>query len=140
MKYFKIILLASFSLMVTYATSRLNTTPISKTISVRIGSDSNELYLKAKAYGITGDHEQIVLSKSKDSIPNHNVDYFFYAPEIFYKVEKNNIYIYAPHSSISEPIEKSPNVVIKELRSYDEIMDYNNHYSNYGLERISIYQ
>ena len=26
------------------------------------------------------------------------------------------------------------------MRLYDEIKDYNNHYSRYGLERISVYQ
>lgn len=150
MKYFKIILLTLLALMVIFAiivfcyavhsTKKLETGSKTETISVRIGSDSNELFLKAKIYGIAGDHEQIVLSKSKDCIPNHKVDYVFYAPEIFYKVVDTIIYIYAPYSSISEPIEKIPNVVIKELKSYDEIKDYNNHYSSYGLERISVYQ
>ncbi len=149
MKYLKYILLTSFALIVIFAIliicyvshsiGRLDTFSETKTISVRIGSDSNALYLKAKVYGIAGNHEQIVLSNSKDSIPNQNVDYIFYASEIFYKVENNIIYIYAPHSSISEPIEKNPNVVIEELKSYDEIMDYKNHYSSYGLERISVY-
>lgn len=150
MKCFKNILLAFLAIMVTfviikigivfYAIKRLDTFSKTETISVRIGSDSNELFLKAKIYGIAGDHEQIVLSKSKDCIPNHKVDYVFYAPEIFYKVVDTIIYIYAPYSSISEPIEKIPNVVIKGLKSYDEIKDYNNHYSSYGLERISVYQ
>ena len=150
MKYFKIILLTLLALMVIFAiiifchavhsTKKLETGSKTETISVRIGSDSNELFLKAKIYGIAGDHEQIVLSKSKDCIPNHKVDDVFYAPEIFYKVVDTIIYIYAPYSSISEPIEKIPNVVIKELKSYDEIKDYNNHYSSYGLERISVYQ
>lgn len=150
MKPFKIILLTIFTLMVIFAiivichafhaTKRLDTSCKTETIAVRIGSDSNVLYLKARIYGIAGNHEQIVLSKSENSSPNHIVDYIFYAPEIFYKVENSIIYIYAPYSSISEPIEKIPNVVIKELRLYDEIMDYNNHYSRYGLERISVYQ
>ena len=150
MKLFKIILLSFFALIVFFAIiitchtfhaiKRLDFSSKTETISVRIGSDSNTLYLKAKIWGIAGDHEQIVLSKSKDNIPDHKVDYIFYAPEIFYKVGDTIIYIYAPYSSISEPIEKNPNVVIKELRSYDEIKDYNNRYSSYGLERISVYQ
>jgi len=150
MKCFKNILLAFLAIMVTfviikigivfYAINRLDTFSKTETISVRIGSDSNALYLRAKTYGIAGNHEQIVLSKSKDNIPNHKVDYIFYYPEIFYKVVDTIIYIYAPSSGISEPIEKIPNVVIKGLKSYDEIKDYNNHYSSYGLERISVYQ
>lgn len=150
MKLFKIILLSFSALIVVFAIiitchtfhaiKRLDFSSKTETISVRIGSDSNVLYLTAKIWGIAGDHEQIVLSKSKDSSPNHIVDYIFYAPEIFYKVENSIIYIYAPYGSISEPIEKIPNVVIKELRLYDEIKDYNNHYSRYGLERISVYQ
>lgn len=150
MKCFKNILLAFLAIMVTFviikigivfhAIKRLDTFSKTETISVRIGSDSNALYLRAKTYGIAGNHEQIVLSKSKDNIPNHKVDYIFYSPEIFYKVENAIIYIYAPSCDISEPIEKIPNVVIKELKSYDEIKDYNNNYSSYGLERISVYQ
>lgn len=150
MKYLKIILLTSIALVVIFAIilicqisrdlERLDTIPKTETVSVRIGNDSNAFYLMAKVWGIAGNHERIVLSKLKDSIPDHKVDYLFYTSEVFYKVENNIICIYAPESSISEPIEKSPNVKIKGLKTSDEIMDYNTHYSSYGLERISVYE
>lgn len=149
MKLFKNILLIFFALMLIsaiiviclffHAIKELDTISETKTILVRIGDDSNALYLTAKTYGIAGNHEQIVLTKSKDSVPNHMVDYIFYAPEIYYKEDNAIIYIYAPSSSIVEPIEKKTNVIINELR-YDEINDYSKHYSRYGLERISVYQ
>jgi len=122
------------------AINQLNLNSQEETFYIRVGGDSNSFYLKTKAYGIAGDHEQIVLSKSRNSVPTHKDDYFFYTTQIFYKVEKNILYIYAPKSSISEPIMKAPNVIIKELETYDEIRDYSNHYSSYGLERISIYK
>ena len=150
MKYLKIILLISTAIMLILAiilissvfhlADNLEMVSKTETNSIRIEVDNNVLYLKTKGYGFVGNHERIVLSKSKDSITSHKFDYIFYTSEIFYKVENNIIYIYAPNSSISEPLKKISNVVIKELRTSDEIMEYNNHYLCYGLERISVYQ
>ena len=75
MKSFKIILLVFFAIMVIFAIivichafhaiKRLDITSKTETISVRIESDSNALYLKTKIYGISGDHEQIVCQNQK---------------------------------------------------------------------------
>lgn len=60
--------------------------------------------------------------------------------KFFYKVGNDNIVIvYATESSISEPINKIPNVIVKGLKTADEIRDYSTNYKKYGLERISVY-
>lgn len=121
-------------------TNRLDISHKAETIHLNVGCDSNSFYLKKNVYGIAGNHVQIVLSKSEDSIPNHEIDYIFFASEIFYKIENGIIYIYAPKSSISEPTKKAPNVIIKGLKTFDEVSDYKNHYSQFGLERVSVYE
>jgi len=123
-----------------HTAERMGTISEAETHTVRVGGDSNAYYLSAKEHGVAGNHEQIVLSKTQGGTPNHQVDYIFYAPEIFYKEGNGTVYIYAPQSSISEPVEKSPAVVVEELSTADEIADYNRHYSSYGLRRLSVRQ
>ena len=111
------------------------------TISINLGNDSNPLFLRAKVWGITGSHEQIVLSQSKNNIPNKTDDYIFYTSEVFYKVGNDNrVILYATESSISEPVNKITNVTVKGIKTADEIRDYKTNYKKYGLERISIYE
>lgn len=101
------------------------------------------LYLSASSWGLAGNNEEIVLSKygmDKDYIPNKKNDYIFYTSEVFYKIENNNsIILYAPESSISEPINKISNVKINSLKTVREIKDYNINYKKYELLRISVY-
>lgn len=99
-----------------------------------------ELYFKVKNWGITGNHEEITLSFSNSELTNKEKDYIFYTSEIFYKIEKNNsVVIYAAESSISEPTNKNPKIVLKGLKNADEISDFNINYQKYGLQKISIY-
>lgn len=44
-----------------------------------------------------------MLSKSNSKLTNKAEDYVFFTSEIFYKVEKGTVVLYAPESSISEP-------------------------------------
>jgi len=109
--------------------------------SIKLGNTNQPLYLKAKVWGVAGNHEEIVLSQSDSNLPNKTNDYIFYTSEVFYKVESDiNVIVYAPESLISEPVNKIPNVTIKGLKTADEIKDYNNNYQKYGLQRISIYE
>lgn len=112
-----------------------------KTISINLGNESRPLFLRAKTWGVTGNHEQIVLSQSNNNVPNKTDDYIFYTSEVFYKVENDNsVIVYATESSISEPVNKIQNVTVKGLKTADEIRDYDNNYQKYGLERISVYE
>lgn len=111
------------------------------TIAINLENDSNPLFLRAKVWGVAGSHEQIVLSQSNNKVPNKTDDYIFYTSEVFYKVENNNtVIVYANESSISEPVNKIPNVKVKGIKTADEILDYETNYKKYGLKRISIYK
>jgi hypothetical protein len=106
--------------------------------SIKLGNTNQLLYLKARIWGVAGNHEEIVLSLSGSNLPNKTNDYIFYTSEVFYKVEgDSSIIVYAPESSISEPVKKLPNVKTKGLKTADEIMDYHNNYQKYGLRRMS---
>jgi len=110
------------------------------TISIELLNVNKKLFLRAKIWGVAGNHEQIVLSHSDSSLPNKKTDYLFYTSKIFYKVvNEKNISIYAPGSSISEPANKLPYVTLKVLKTADEVRDYNTNYEKYGLKRFSIY-
>lgn len=111
------------------------------TISINLGNESRPLFLRAKVWGVAGNHEQIVLSQSNNNVPNKTDDYIFYTSEVFYKVGNDNtVIVYVTESSISEPVNKIPNVTVKGLKTADEIRDYNTNYQKYGLERISVYE
>jgi hypothetical protein len=106
-----------------------------------------KIYISARYWGLTGDHQEIVLS-NKPIKPGHKSyskeeNYIFYTSDIFYKIENDSIItIYAPESSISEPINKFTNTTVKinRLRNADEIKDYTLNYQKYGLQKISVYQ
>ena len=73
-----------------------------KTRSILLKNEGRPLFIRAKVWGIAGNHEQIVVSQSNNKLPDKTNDYIFYTSEIFYKVEKdNNLIIYAAESSIS---------------------------------------
>lgn len=110
-------------------------------ISLKLSKIDKPLYLKAKTWGIAGNHEEIVLSQLDSGFSNKTNDYIFYTSEVFYKIENDSIaIIYAPESLISEPVNKMSNVKIKCLKTADEIKDYNTNYQKYGLQRISVYE
>jgi hypothetical protein len=109
--------------------------------SIKLGNKNSPLYLKAKIWGVAGNHEELVLSQSDSSLPNITDDYIFYTSEVFYKIESDShVTIYATESSISEPVNKIPNVTVKGLKTANEIRDYNTNYQKYGLQRISVYE
>jgi hypothetical protein len=111
-----------------------------KTRSILLKNEGKPLFIRAKVWGIAGNHEQIVVSQSNNKLPDKTKDYIFYTSEIFYKVGKdNNVIVYAAESSISEPVNPIPNVTIKGLKTYDEINEYTTNYRKYGLKRMSVY-
>jgi hypothetical protein len=97
------------------------------------------VYLKSKKWGISGNHEEIVLSMSNRNVSNKELDYIFYTDEIYYKTDNlQTITIYAPESLISVPLKKSPNVVviINGLKNADQINDISLNYKKYGLKKV----
>ncbi|RZK39761.1 MAG: hypothetical protein EOO90_17445 [Pedobacter sp.] len=109
-------------------------------VVIDLGDKNRSLFLRAKVWGVAGNHEEIVLSTSNSKLANKTEDYIFYTSEIFYKVEKNTFIVYVPESSISEPRAKIQRVRINSLKTADQVKDYNINYDNYGLKRFSVYK
>lgn len=106
--------------------------------------NNNKIYVSARAWGMTGNHQEIVLSNmvidkehrsySKDEV------FIFYSSEIYYKKNENELIIYTNLSSVSRPKKfKSPiQIIIENLKNSKELQDYEKNYLKYGLEKISI--
>ena len=109
----------------------------------RVLSLGNEkkIYLRAKIWGISSNHEEIVFSESPIDIADKVKDYIFYTDEVFYKINGNNLTIYAPKSgkSLPEKSFKEVDIIVKDLKNYDEIKDYSENYKKYDLAKLSIY-
>lgn len=101
-----------------------------------------KIFVRAKFWGISGNHEEIVFSESPITIPSKENDYIFYTDEVFYKINNNVLTIYAPESGKNIPriSFKNIEIIFKGLKTYDEIRDYNTNYQKYDLERISVYK
>ena len=111
--------------------------------TINFTDTDKEVFLRAKVWGVAGNHEEIVLSESNKTISDKAVDYIFYTSDVYYKTENNStITLYAPESSISEPTSKFSNITvnIKGLKSANEIKDYEVNFQKYGLKKISVYK
>ena len=99
-----------------------------------------KIFVNAKSWGISGNHEEITLSEREKTLPDKNMDYIFYTSEIFYKMESGGrLIIYAPKDAVSEPLKKFKDVVvINRLTTAEEIKEYNKHFRKYGLKKISM--
>jgi hypothetical protein len=111
-------------------------------VTIDFGNTTKPVFLRTKVWGVSGNHEEIILSESNKPIADKTSDYIFYTSEVYYRTEGNGtITLYAPESSISEPINKFSNttVKIKGLNSTEEMQDYEANYEKYGLKKISVY-
>jgi hypothetical protein len=108
---------------------------------INLGNDVKPLFLWAKVWGVSGNHEQIVLSEKNKTKADKEFDYIFYTSEIYFKQDADGkVTLYAPKSSISEPLKGIPDVKIVELSTNGELKDYELNFSKYGLEKISVYK
>ncbi len=98
-----------------------------------------EWNVEIQSGSIVGNNECILLYPNKTpSKQNSDVCYKFYTNEIFYTIDSSGkINIYAPYSSIKEPIRKDSNIIIHKLYDYDTISMYRNNPSRMGLTRIT---
>lgn len=105
-------------------------------------ANGKKIYIRAKVWGVAGNHEEIVFSENPITIPDKEKDYIFYTNEVVYKIENNILRLYACDCDASMPtiIFKDIEVIFKNLKTADEIRDYNTNYQKYGLERISVYE
>ncbi len=111
-----------------------------KIITLNLEKVERPIYIKAKNWGLLGQHEEVVLSMSNTNVSNKENDYIFYSNEVYYKTDGiKTITIFAPESSISEPLNKftTPVVKIKGLKNSSEMRDYAINFQEYGLKKIA---
>ncbi|MGS2764557.1 hypothetical protein [Sinomicrobium sp. M5D2P9] len=104
-------------------------------------SNGKKIYVRAKIWGISSNHEEIVFSESPITIPNKEKDYVFYTDEVFYKITGDTLSLYACDCDTSEPKStfKGVKVILNDLKTSSQIKDYSENYKKYGLEKMSIY-
>ena len=107
-----------------------------------ISPKGDSIYIGARFWGITGDHEEIIFSEEPIILPpNKDKHYIFYRDEVFYKFENNDeLVIHAPKSGKSIPKIpfKNIKVVLKDLKTGDDIRNISKNYKKYKLEKIGV--
>lgn len=96
-------------------------------------------YISGVPGGLLGNHEAIRLS-TKDSLFDPNKDYIFYTDKVYYKLlDDSVIVVVAIESSILLPPGASSCVIIKGLKSFDDIDYYNKNFRSLGFEVFNLY-
>lgn len=103
-----------------------------------------KLFLNAKAWGISGSHEEIVLSSTLiqegKSYSKENC-FVFYSSKVYYKKQGiDTLLIYAPECEMEkEPVSFNSKIKVVRigLSNNNEILDFDKNYTKYGLSKIS---
>ena len=107
-----------------------------------ISPKGDSIYITARFWGITGDHEEIIFSEEPIILPpNKDKHYIFYTHEVFYKFENNNelvIHTAKSGKSIPKIPFKNIKVVLKDLKTGDDIRNIGENYKKYKLEKIGV--
>ena len=111
---------------------------------VRFNEMNIELKIKARTWGLAGNHEEIYVTSNETLENNSQCDTLvFYSDQLFYKIkEPDTLIIYANYSSFSETTPKlcsKVNIKIIVLKYYDDVKLMENSFHEQGLERITIY-
>lgn len=104
-------------------------------------SNGKKIYVRAKIWGISSNHEEIVFSENPITIPDKEKDYIFYTDEVFYKIDEGTLNLYACDCDTSEPevTFNGVKIILNDLKTSSQIKNYSDNYQKYGLQRISIY-
>lgn len=118
--------------------------PFSSNFNIKEIKLRNEpvFYLKAKVWGVSGNHTRILLSKKPDNDFNNEQDIVFYTDIIFYRISLNqdSLIIYAESCSISNVTRNfSDKIKIIELNCNDQVIYYRKNYGELNLKKISVY-
>ena len=107
-----------------------------------ISPKGDSIYIIARFWGVTGDHEEIIFSEEPIILPpNKDRYYIFYTDEVFYKFENNDeLVIHAPKSGKSIPKIpfKNIKVVLKDLKTGDNMRNISENYKKHKLEKIGV--
>lgn len=156
----KIILIVGFLgllLLAAVVLSALVLSSMSSSLS-SLGPEANEyvidfesleekIYIKARAWGLAGNHEEIILSN--EPIKNKHLEYFYdrqfiflSVTEIYYKkVNEDTLEVYVSYKS-DEPRDFRSKVKIKqiEFKDLNNALDMKTNPEKYGLTRVSVYK
>jgi hypothetical protein len=114
---------------------------------VDFDSLGEKIYIRAKAWGLAGNHEEIILSN--EPIKNRHLEYFYdkqfiflSMTELFYKkINADTLEVYADYKS-KEPPKFQSKVKIKqiEFKDIDNASDMKTNPEKYGLTRVTVYK
>lgn len=113
--------------------------PLENRLSIDFVNKS-KVYVLAKSWGVTGNHQQITFSEKPIKVPNKKTDYIFYTDEVYYKIKGDSLIVFTANSGKSIPNSEFKNieVYVNGLKNYNELKDYSDNYKMYGLERITV--
>jgi hypothetical protein len=107
---------------------------------------NEKVYIRARAWGLAGNHEEIIISTTpieKDRQAVKGEDYIFYTTEIYYqKKGTDTLMVYADASTIGKipnGLRTTINIVPVGLKNYGEVKQYKQNYKEYDLNKISVY-
>lgn len=113
-----------------------------KVFLIKREGTNSEIYIKKKVWGMTSDHQVIVISnkKEKQFVPAANQNYIYngMAP-LFYKLQKDSLYIYTYKvSSIPKDLITDFKIIQIELENPEmmKLLEHDN-YKNQGLMLIN---
>lgn len=110
--------------------------PIVKILKIHSDDLNESIYIKKKSWGITYDHQLIIISKSSDEDfePNEDENYIFL--NLFYKVKEDTVFIYTMKKS-TVPRNFHSKFKIKQIElSNPEMMELTTKYKEKGLDTL----
>jgi hypothetical protein len=119
---------------------------IEHTTTISFPEISEKVYIRAKAWGVSGNHSEILLSTS----PINNAHGVYLKDEQFTFVNSSELYyqkkgidsllLYVDYKSeVPKNLSTQINIQQIELKNAKEIAEYARNYKKYGLSRISVY-
>lgn len=113
-------------------------------VKVRFQQLDETLYIEPRAWGLAGNHEQILIkTDSTKRAYDQGQDYAFVSDEIYYRHTADSLIIYAPSDAIMPPPAQWRSKVVvfcNGLEDYDKVMEYRKNFTQYGLQRVSVYR
>lgn len=115
--------------------------------TVNFSELGESIYIRAKAWGLGGNHQEIILSTSPIDKERQSIkekDIIFYSMEIYLKKKGvDTLLVYADASTIGKipsNLKTSIKIVPIGLKNYDEVKEYERNYKKYDLKKISVYE
>lgn len=113
-----------------------------KKVTLKLNKGRSIIFGRAKAWGLNGDHEEIVFSLEDKNTSDTSRDCIFYTSRVFYRIDNDSLLtIYALESSISKPSNDASRmpINIQSFTSEDELTDDTLIFRKLGLKTLSIY-